>query len=143
MEGWPRGMSTQPRLSVGALVIRDGKVLLLRRGPGAPFEIGAWTMPAGGIEIGDLSIVLAAARELYEETGARLLGGHVLTHVDGLACPRPYVALIVRGTLTPDDQPYNREPRVHDEIGWFAADDVPANTWDRALIVRTLREERR
>ena len=111
----------QPRLSVGALIIRDGKVLLLCRGPGAPFEVGAWTMPAGGIELGD----------------------PIVNYSDGLSCARPYVALIVRGTLTPDDQPYNREPCVHAAIGWFSADEVPEYTWDRELIVRTLREETR
>jgi 8-oxo-dGTP pyrophosphatase MutT (NUDIX family) len=41
----------------------DGRVLLIRRS-----DNGLWSVPAGGLELGD-SIATCAIREVYEETG--------------------------------------------------------------------------
>ena len=49
------------------VVIRDGKVLLVR---GSSGRFREFAMPGGGIENGELPIV-AAARELHEETNLR------------------------------------------------------------------------
>lgn len=57
---------TEARVGVGALVIRDGKVLLVRRGR-APGK-GFWAIPGGGVEIGE-TLQAAAEREVLEETG--------------------------------------------------------------------------
>lgn len=51
-----------------AVLIRDGKVLLVRRAN--PPDAGKWGFPGGKIELGE-SIEDAALRELYEETGVR------------------------------------------------------------------------
>lgn len=52
--------------AVGAILIPNGKILLVRRGsePGK----GLWSIPGGAIEAGE-NIYEAAQRELYEETG--------------------------------------------------------------------------
>ncbi|MFJ3043833.1 NUDIX domain-containing protein [Streptomyces tendae] len=47
----------------------DGKVLLIER-DWPPYE-GAWALPGGHVDIGEMSRV-AAARELEEETGVRV-----------------------------------------------------------------------
>lgn len=57
---------TEARVGVGALVIRDGKVLLVRRGR-APGK-GFWAIPGGAVEIGE-TLQAAAEREVLEETG--------------------------------------------------------------------------
>jgi ADP-ribose pyrophosphatase YjhB (NUDIX family) len=51
--------------SVGAVLLREGKLLLVRRG--FPPGQGKWSIPGGVIEAGE-SILEAAKRELFEET---------------------------------------------------------------------------
>ncbi|MGC9209946.1 MAG: NUDIX hydrolase [Acidilobus sp.] len=55
-----------PVIGVGALVIRGGAVLLVRRA--APPERGKWAIPGGKVELGE-GVCEAARRELKEETG--------------------------------------------------------------------------
>ncbi len=54
--------------AVGAVLVRDGKVLLIKRG--YPPGEGLWAIPGGVIEAGE-SIYEAASRELEEETSLR------------------------------------------------------------------------
>ncbi len=56
---------SQPMVGVGALVIRNGSVLLVRRA--APPDKGLWAIPGGKVELGE-GVCSAAARELQEET---------------------------------------------------------------------------
>jgi 8-oxo-dGTP diphosphatase len=55
-----------PRIAVGAIIIRDGKVLLVKRKdqPGK----GLWAIPGGKVELGE-SLEDAVHREIREETG--------------------------------------------------------------------------
>lgn len=55
-----------PRLTVDAVAVRDGKVLLVRRGR-PPFS-KAWALPGGFVERGETTEA-AVVRELEEETG--------------------------------------------------------------------------
>lgn len=55
-----------PRAAVSVLCHRDGRALLVRRGK-PPFK-DHWSLPGGLIELGE-TLVQAAARELFEETG--------------------------------------------------------------------------
>ena len=55
-----------PRVAVGAVVFKDGKVLLVRRGK-APSE-GKWSIPGGSVRLGE-NLQAAAEREILEETG--------------------------------------------------------------------------
>ena len=61
-----RSYTENPRVGVGAIVIRDGKVLLVKRG--VPPGKGLWAIPGGMIELGE-TIQQAAEREILEETG--------------------------------------------------------------------------
>lgn len=77
-------VAPRPEVAVGAVCIRDGRLLLVRRGrgPGA----GRWAMPGGRVEAGE-SLAEAARRELAEETSlhGRVTGlcGVAERHVDG------------------------------------------------------------
>lgn len=55
-----------PTVAVGAVVVRDGELLMVRRGrePGK----GLWSLPGGRVERGEY-LVDAVAREVQEETG--------------------------------------------------------------------------
>lgn len=66
-----------PRVAVGALVVRDQQVLLVRRGK-APAR-GLWAIPGGSVRLGE-SLRHAAEREILEETGLTIRAGEpVLT----------------------------------------------------------------
>jgi 8-oxo-dGTP diphosphatase len=54
-----------PILAVSAAIIRDGKVLIVRRA--RPPAAGLYTLPGGGVEVGE-TLVDAVAREVREET---------------------------------------------------------------------------
>ncbi len=55
-----------PVVAVGAIVVRDGRVLLVRRGQ--PPSEGLWAIPGGCVELGE-TLQEAAEREIREETG--------------------------------------------------------------------------
>ncbi|WP_243668330.1 NUDIX hydrolase [Vulcanisaeta sp. JCM 16161] len=55
-----------PLVGVGAIVIKDNKILLIRRG--AEPNKGKWSIPGGMVEPGE-DPDRAALRELQEETG--------------------------------------------------------------------------
>lgn len=55
-----------PRTAVGAVVFKDDKVLLVRRG--RPPARGQWAIPGGNVKLGE-TLQAAAEREILEETG--------------------------------------------------------------------------
>ena len=61
-----------PRVGVGAIVIKDGKVLLVRRA--APPNKGLWAIPGGMLELGE-TMQEGAEREIFEETNIRIKAG--------------------------------------------------------------------
>jgi ADP-ribose pyrophosphatase len=61
-----------PRVGVGAVVLRKGRVLLIRRGA-AP-AVGLWAIPGGGLRIGE-TLQEGAEREILEETGIVIRAG--------------------------------------------------------------------
>ena len=58
--------ATHPVVGVGAVVVREGKVLLVQRGK-EPLK-GRWVIPGGTVELGE-TLEQAVAREVLEETG--------------------------------------------------------------------------
>src|ERR1700751_3976678 len=61
-----RTYPTRPYLAVSAAVFRDGRVLIVRRG--RPPAHGLYTLPGGGVELGE-TLEQAVIREVREETG--------------------------------------------------------------------------
>ena len=55
----------RPYLAVSAAIIRDGKVLVVRRARKP--ALGIYTLPGGGVEIGE-TLMQAVIREVREET---------------------------------------------------------------------------
>lgn len=65
----------RPVLGAAAVVVHDGRVLLIRRGH-AP-DAGQWSIPGGGVELGE-PIEAALRREIREETGLDVVVGDFL-----------------------------------------------------------------
>jgi 8-oxo-dGTP diphosphatase len=65
--GLPRSAyPDHPRAAVGAVVFKEGQVLLVRRG--RPPGLGQWAIPGGNVRLGE-TLQQAAEREILEETG--------------------------------------------------------------------------
>ena len=61
-----------PRVGVGALVVKDNRVLMIKRGK-SPSK-GMWSIPGGRVELGE-TLQEAAEREVLEETGITVIAG--------------------------------------------------------------------
>jgi len=116
---------------VGALVERDGKLLLVRQG-------GQWMLPGGEVEPGE-SHLGALVRELDEETGLAVDPGPLRAVVENRYVRDDetvgfhfalYEATADRRTTTDD-------PGLADEeiesVGWFRS--LPSDTLDRDLLL--------
>jgi ADP-ribose pyrophosphatase len=64
-----------PRLAVGAVVIHNHCVLLVKRGN--PPAQGEWAIPGGNVKLGE-SLQQAAEREILEETGVTIQAGEAI-----------------------------------------------------------------
>jgi 8-oxo-dGTP diphosphatase len=62
----PREYPPTPLIGVGAVIIQNGQVLLVRRAK--PPSQGEWSIPGGLVHVGE-TLVQAVAREAFEETG--------------------------------------------------------------------------
>lgn len=114
------------RISAGALVLREGKILLVRH-----FRPGIhdfWVPPGGGVE-GAEELSAAAEREAFEETGIRVHAGP-LAYIDELFDDQArmvkfwFLANYVSGEIDVTANPAEGETIC--EAGWFARDSLPA-----------------
>ena len=70
-----------PIVGVGAVVLRDGEVLIVRRAN--PPRQGEWSIPGGALELGE-KLRDGIAREVLEETGLAVEVGPVLDVFDSI-----------------------------------------------------------
>ena len=70
---------TRPAVGVGAVVIHEGRVLLIRRGK-EPLR-GRWVVPGGTVELGE-TLEEALVREVEEETALRVRPREIVTVFD-------------------------------------------------------------
>lgn len=115
----------RPHVGVHLILIRDGKVLLLRRAD-TGFADGYWSVPGGCLDEGE-TLPAGAAREAHEELGigidpADLAFAHLCHHAD----PDGQARLGTFFTATRwTGEPHNVEPGKASTIDWFKLDDLP------------------
>ena len=112
---------TPPRaeLCVGAVVVVDEELLVIRRGhgPGA----GEWSIPGGRVEPGE-TLAEAVVREVAEETGLEAVCGSLIGYVERIHDDRHFVVLDFHATVLQGDQPRAGDDAV--EACWVPLADV-------------------
>lgn len=111
-----------PRVGVGAAILRDGKLLLIRR-KRSP-EAGFWSLPGGKVDPFE-TIADAARREIDEELGITLGALRLLCVVDHMADDEHWVAPTFLAEAFVGE-PAIREPEKHSEMGWFGLQALPS-----------------
>jgi 8-oxo-dGTP diphosphatase len=82
-----------PKLTVDGIVLKDGKILLIKR-KNQPFE-GKWALPGGFVEYGEKTEE-ATVREIFEETGLKTKINHLVgVYSDPNRDPRGHTVSIV------------------------------------------------
>lgn len=115
--------------SVYLLLIRDGKILLLRRCNTGYYD-GYYGLPAGHVEAGE-TLTEGMMREVAEEVGVvvrrvHLHLAHVLYRMSDIPAPHERVDFFF--TIdTWQGEPKNMEPEKCDDIGWFPLHALPDN----------------
>ncbi|HAV77929.1 MAG TPA: DNA mismatch repair protein MutT [Anaerolineae bacterium] len=116
--GWIRFVD--PKVAAAVLVIRDERVLLVRR-VNEPYR-GLWTLPAGFVDGGE-DPAEAAQRECLEETGLSVRVMRIFDIVSGREHLRGadfvivYQAEFISGDMKADDDA--------DAVEWFDKDHLP------------------
>ena len=100
---------------VGALLVRDGEVLLGRRSDQCAWLAGAWDVFGGHIEPGE-DDATALRRELDEELGVMPVQMRALRTLEG-AVPEPW-RLRLYAVTEWRGEPSNRQPQEHAELRW-------------------------
>lgn len=88
-------------IRVGAVVDRDGSILLVRHQK--PERAPYWVLPGGRLEPGE-TIPECAVRELFEETGLTVQFSKVLYVSEFMREGRHTVDITVRATADPDEE---------------------------------------
>jgi ADP-ribose pyrophosphatase len=70
-----------PRTAVGAVVFKEGGILLVKRAN--PPAQGLWAIPGGSVRLGE-TLQQAAEREIMEETGVRIRAGNPIFVFDAI-----------------------------------------------------------
>jgi 8-oxo-dGTP diphosphatase len=83
-------VAPRPELAVGAVVVRDDRLLLIRRGRGV--GAGRWSLPGGRVEPAE-TLAAAVRRELAEETGLQVRVGPLCGIAERISDQAHYVIL--------------------------------------------------
>jgi 8-oxo-dGTP diphosphatase len=110
---------TGPELCVGAVVVDDGSLLLVRRGRGP--AAGEWSIPGGRVDNGE-TLAEALVREVREETGLECLCGDFLGWVERITEDRHFVILDFAATVLDAAAPVAGDDAA--EARWVPLTDV-------------------
>lgn len=108
-----------PLVGAGAVVFRDGKLLLIQR-----HDDQRWAIPGGAVEVGETPAT-AAVRELWEEVGMRGRATRLLAVFDSRKWQSPFRFHINHFTFfCESDEIPQTSPEALD-VGFFSEDALP------------------
>ncbi len=112
-----------PVVGVGALIISDGRLLMIERGRGA--NRGLWSVPGGRVEYGE-RLAEALVREVREETSLEVEVGEMVWAGETMGPGDPpawhyvlvdFLATVRGGELRPGDDAAAAEWVLLEEVG--------------------------
>ncbi len=124
-----------PLVGVGAVIVQDGRVLLVRRGK-EPRK-GVWSIPGGLVELGE-DVKGALRREVLEETGLRVEPVELFEIVDAIESDEEgrirfhYVIVDFLAECASD------EPVPGSDVSdsrWFSLDNLPEMTSSARFVI--------
>lgn len=110
---------SEPEVCVGAVVVDEDDLLLIRRGRG-PAQ-GEWSIPGGRVRTGEL-LAEAVVRELLEETGLEGICEDLVGWVERIGDDFHFVILDFRVTLLERIEPTAGDDAA--EAAWVPLVDV-------------------
>jgi 8-oxo-dGTP diphosphatase len=110
------------RVGLGVLIVRDDKVLMLKR-KGSHGE-GTWSLPGGHLEIGE-SFSDCARREMMEELGVEIEPHSVISVSNDIMYGKHYITIGVKAAIR-SGEIMNNEPHKCEAIRWFKLDELPS-----------------
>jgi 8-oxo-dGTP diphosphatase len=111
-------------LGVGAVIVRNGKVLMLLRSDACRNNRGMWTIPGGMVEPFE-RLEDAIRREVKEETGLDVTAVEFMAVSDRTFDGEHWVSILYRCDAA--GEPMNAEPEKHVEIAWKNLNNLPEN----------------
>jgi len=135
-----------PVVGVGAVVVRDGRALIVRRGH-EPRK-GEWSLPGGMLDLGE-SLADAARREVKEETGLDVEIGPIIetfdrVHRDDQGRIRYHFVIVDFVCWSASGEAVAGSDA--EDVAWVTADEVDrysVNAHAKAVIEKGLSYDRR
>jgi 8-oxo-dGTP diphosphatase len=109
----------RPEVCVGAIVVDEERLLLVRRGQGP--AAGSWALPGGRVEAGE-TLAEALLRELREETGLEGVCDQLVGWVERISPEHHFVILDFAVTVLEPDAPRAGDDAA--EVAWVPLDEV-------------------
>jgi 8-oxo-dGTP diphosphatase len=109
----------RPEVCVGAIVVHDDHLLMVRRGHGP--AAGEWAVPGGRVEVGE-TLPEAVLRELSEETGLDGFCGDLVGWIEQVTDEHHFVILDFAVTCLERAEPVAGDDAA--EAAWVPIDEV-------------------
>jgi ADP-ribose pyrophosphatase YjhB (NUDIX family) len=138
----------RPIVGVGAVIVDQGRVLLVKRG--SPPLLGEWSLPGGVVELGE-TLRGAAEREAHEETGLTVKAGEVLEVLDRIVPGKDgapqyhyvlvdFLCVVKGGKLHAGSDAGDARWAREDELGKFKLEQPALEVIKRAFLAANQRE---
>lgn len=127
--------SSKPKVGVGVILEKDGKVLLgKRKGPNGP---GYYAPPGGHLEYGE-TVEECAFRETAEETGIRITSIQLGPWTQEMVGQKHFISLFAFAAEF-EGEPQTLEPDKCEGWDWYSWDELPTPLYPSVIsLIRTV-----